>query len=320
MLFPLSLRPAAGSLLLATSLMSGVCVTRAGAAESKACIAQAHELEQTKPDTQIQLNIAFFSAVGKGCLTLAKQLLAVGASVEASNRFGTTALGQAARAGKLDLVDFLLAHGAAIDARNVAGATPLCIAAESDRAAVVHELLVKGGDPNLVGSNGVSPLAAAAFNGSPAIVADLIAYRADPNTADKTGKTAILYAAAKGFMPVVQILLDAGVNSKTAYGNQLTALMWAAGYADGAGIDDAQKVVKLLVERGAALDAADNRGRTALMIAAETGHPEMVNLLLTLGANRRCATRAARVLSTSPATMRCGRSSMRSDGFRAKSR
>ena len=127
---------------------------------------------------------------------------------------------------------------------------------------------------------------AAAYNGNNVIVADLLAYHANPNTPDKTEKTAILYAAAKGFTPVVRLLLKAGVDAKARYGNQLTALMWAAGYADGAGIDDAQSVAKLLLDHGARLDAVDNRGRTALMIAAETGHLEMAELLLKRGAKR----------------------------------
>jgi uncharacterized protein len=45
-------------------------------------------------------------------------------------------------------------------------------------------------------------------------------------------------------------------------------------------------VAKLLLDHGARIDAADNRGRTALMIAAEAGHLEMVDLLIARGANR----------------------------------
>jgi ankyrin repeat protein len=164
--------------------------------------------------------------------------------------------------------------------------TPLYIAAENDRGTVVHQLLAKGADPNLARNDGLTSLTAAAFKGNNAIVADLLAHHANPNTPDNTEKTAILYAAAMGFTPVVRTLLNAGVDAKAAYGNDLTALMWAAGYADGAGLEDAQNVAKLLIEHGARLDAADNRGRTALMIAAETGHLEMVNLLLLRGANR----------------------------------
>jgi ankyrin repeat protein len=45
-------------------------------------------------------------------------------------------------------------------------------------------------------------------------------------------------------------------------------------------------VVDLLLGAGAPIDAVDNRGRTALMVAAELGHAELVDLLLGRGADR----------------------------------
>jgi ankyrin repeat protein len=62
--------------------------------------------------------------------------------------------------------------------------------------------------------------------------------------------------------------------------------MWAAGYTEEAGVDDAARVINLLLDRGAHIDDQDNRGRTALMIAAELGHEAAVDLLLSRGANK----------------------------------
>jgi ankyrin repeat protein len=45
-------------------------------------------------------------------------------------------------------------------------------------------------------------------------------------------------------------------------------------------------VIALLIERGAQIDAVDNRGRTALMIAAENGYPAVVEALIRGGADR----------------------------------
>jgi ankyrin repeat protein len=101
-----------------------------------------------------------------------------------------------------------------------------------------------------------------------------------------SGKAPIVYAAGQGFAPIVRRLLDAGVDVNARYGNELTVLMWAAGYSEGAGALDAETVVTLLLERGAAIDAADDRGRTALMIAAEADHAGIVALLLARGADR----------------------------------
>jgi ankyrin repeat protein len=102
---------------------------------------------------------------------------------------------------------------------------------------------------------------------------------------DMTGKAPILYAAGQGFAPIVRRLLDAGIDVNAKYGNDLTALMWAAGYSEGAGALDAEAVVNLLLDRGAAVDAIDNRGRTPLMIAAESDHPNIIALLLGRGAD-----------------------------------
>jgi len=45
------------------------------------------------------------------------------------------------------------------------------------------------------------------------------------------------------------------------------------------------KLLNLLLERGARIDDKDNRGRTALMIAAELNHEPAVDLLLSRGAD-----------------------------------
>ena len=84
----------------------------------------------------------------------------------------------------------------------------------------------------------------------------------------------------------MQLLLTAGVDINRRYGNDLTALMWAAGYSDDAAADDGAATVRLLLAKGAQLDPADNRGRTALMIAAGRDHAEIVELLLAAGADR----------------------------------
>ena len=233
----------------------------------------------------LKLSTALFAAADKGCLTMARQLLDGGASLEARDRFGAMPLAHAARAGHRPLVELFLAKGAALDARNLAGATALYAATENDRTPIVALLLAKGADPNLPGRSDLSPLTAAAYNGNDRIVAGLLAHGAKADAPDATGKTPIIYAAARGFTPVVRRLLAAGVDAKRAYGNDLTALMWAAGYEDGFGERDALDTVALLLDSGAPIDATDNRGRTALMIAAERGHAAVVGALLARGAD-----------------------------------
>jgi ankyrin repeat protein len=85
---------------------------------------------------------------------------------------------------------------------------------------------------------------------------------------------------------VTRLLLDKGVDVNARYGNDLTVLMWAAGYSSEAGVNDVVAVMDLLLDRGAHIDDRDNRGRTALMIAAELNHEAAVDLLLARGADK----------------------------------
>jgi ankyrin repeat protein len=251
------------------------------AADDAACreIERRFELAKAE-DPSIRTNSALFSAAEKGCSEFARQLLDSGASLEARDRLGAMPLAQAARAGHTALAELFLKRGAAIDARNLAGSTALYLATEAERARVVALLLDKGADAGIAGRSGVTPLAAAAFRGSTPIVNLLLAYGADPNVVDTTGKAPIAYAAALGYTGVVARLLDAGVDPNKRHGNDLTALMWAAGHDNGAGLLDIESTLNLLLDRGARINDADNRGRTALMIAAELGHTSVVELLL----------------------------------------
>ena len=89
-------------------------------------------------------------------------------------------------------------------------------------------------------------------------------------------------------------LLDAGVDPRTRYGGNLTALMWAAGHDEGVGAAASARVIELLLAHGAVIDDADDRGNTALMIAAELGHADVVDVLLARGADRTKRNRQAK--------------------------
>lgn len=285
----------AASLVAACMLAHAAAAAPAGMAGPPTCRELERRLELTKPEAHsTELNLVLFSAADSGCLPLARRLLDAGAAVTARDRLGAMALARAARAGHAALVELFLAQGAPIDARNLTGATALYAATENERQTTVAILLARRADPNLPGPSGVTPLAAAAFKGNGRLVDQLIASGADPDVVDATGKTAMTYAAGRGFALIVGRLLAAGVDPKRAYGNDLTALMWAAGAEDGVGARAAMDVVELLLGAGAPIDAVDNRGRTALMIAAELGYGEIVDLLLGRGADRTIADKSGK--------------------------
>jgi len=272
---------------LAAALGASLLAAAPGAqAQPRVCAELSARWEATKADLQTpQISAMLFSASDRGCAGMAETLLAAGALIEAKDRFGNTPLIHAAREGRLTVISALLAHGADINHRNVAGSSALFQAIERKRADAALLLLERGADPNLPGRSGATPLAAAAFTVQANVAAALLKRGANPATPDSTGKPPIVYAAANGSAEIVGALLAAGIDVNARYANDLTVLMWAAGHVDTVPPADGAALAALLLDRGAQVNAADNRGRTALMIAAEQGHAPIVAALIAHGAD-----------------------------------
>jgi ankyrin repeat protein len=231
----------------------------------------------------MEVSRTLFSAVDGDCIALTTELLDCGASLDA--RFGARPLSHAARSGHLEMVDLQRARGAPINARSLADATALYFAAEGGHTPIVQRLIERDADVKLTGRSRISPIAAAAYAGNDAIVEALLARGADERAPDETGKPPIVYAAAKARLDIVKRLLARNIDINARYPNDLTLLMWASGPDEKAPEAQAMEVVSYLLDAGAHIDDRDNRGRTALMIAAEGGHAEIANLLLARGAN-----------------------------------
>lgn len=108
----------------------------------------------------------------------------------------------------------------------------------------------------------------------------LLALGASPSLVDATGATALHHAAASGFSQLCASMLAVSAEPLTLLDRhdqrQTSSLMIAAanGHID---------TVRMLLERGAPVDAVDDEGRTALSLAAARGHHEVVKLLLNKG-------------------------------------
>jgi ankyrin repeat protein len=258
----------------------------AGAADSERCQALSRRYDIAKPQiTAIEVSLTLFSAVDANCIDLTTQLLDQGASLDARDRLGARPLSHAAKAGHLQMVDLLLARGAPIDARSLAGATALYFAAEGSHISIVQRLIERGADVKLTGRSGISPIAAAAYAGNDIIVEALLDHGADERAPDETGKPPIVYAAAGARLDVVKRLLARNIDINARYPNDLTLLMWASGPDEHTPEAQATEVVSYLLDAGAHIEDRDDRGRTALMIAAEGGHTEIASLLLAHGAD-----------------------------------
>ena len=264
-----------------------LCAVSPGrAADPDRCQGISRRYEVAKPQiSAIEMSLTLFSAVDGNCLELATALLDQCAALDARDRLGARPLSHAARSGHLQMVDLLLARGAPIDARNLAGSTALFVAAEGSHIAIARRLIERGADVKLPGRSGISPIAAAAYAGNDIIFDALLAHGADERVPDDTGKPPIIYAAAGARFDIVKRLLARNIDVNARYRNDLTLLMWAAGPDELVPETQALEVVRYLLDAGAHIDDRDDRGRTALMVAAEGGHAEIANLLLARGAD-----------------------------------
>ena len=229
----------------------------------------------------LQINNLLFEAAHKGCAASLDDAgqrggVAAGARWTAATRRSAIA----AMAGGLPVVEALLGdglaqRGRAIDIPDVVGSTPLIVAALADRNPVAIGLMEAGANVNAANRQGETALSIAAYNGNVELAGALIAHHARPDTGrcHRQGRD-LLRRRTRGGSGGREAL-DAGVDPNARYRGDLTALMWAAGHADNAPLDGGLRTVKLLLARGAKVDFVDDRGLSALMIAAGLGHAEI---------------------------------------------
>jgi len=198
-----------------------------------------------------------------------------------------TPLLSAAGSANAETVQRLLHHGADPDAGGVADGYPLGCAVTRDddqQEAVVRALLNAGAE-----TRGALAQAIKEKHATIGTITALLEHGADPNDCsnDHGHEPALNFAAAQGRGDVVDLLLDYGADPVKRNVNEATALHWAR---------DPEMVDKLVARSAdpvALLNAANERGDTALTYAATSGQIDMATKLLDLGADPALAMQGA---------------------------
>jgi ankyrin repeat protein len=134
-------------------------------------------------------------------------------------------------------------------------------------------------DVNKRGVDGGTPLQYAVYDGNVAEVRRLLKAGANVSLANKYGATPMGLAAETGNTEIIKLLLEAGANADSPNADGQTALMEVARTGN-------VEAAELLVKHGAKVDAKERwGGQTALMWASARRHPEMMQFLISKGAD-----------------------------------
>ena len=235
-------------------------------------------------------------AIRREDLTIIKALLVAGANVNASHSFHDTALTLAIRDNKSEIVDILLAAGADANIPNKGGSYPLFIAINDKRFHIAEKLLAAGANPNLT-KDGQSLLAIAFdilfkrpdglyWKGDKNydILYKLIDAGADVNIRNPAwdGKTLfletiLLSARIRMFtLDLATKVLEAGARVDDTLPNGRTALHLLCRGS----FESVSRILPLLLEKGADVNARDKNGGTPLHVLAEQGSAMILERLL----------------------------------------
>jgi cytohesin len=204
-------------------------------------------------------------AASRGATAAMAQLMTVIAKLRAHDTSGNTPLHLACSKGMLEAARLLLDSGAPVNRQR----------------AHRYRLLPNGTAQRTRRSDGYTPLHAASERGNLDVVRLLLGAEADVNLKTKKGWTALFLAIRAGHALLAEELLAAGANT-TASDKQGWGSLHAAAHLNRAAL--VQRLLQLPAVV-AAVDAPAKKGATPMYLACESGHSEVVGLLVAAGAN-----------------------------------
>jgi ankyrin repeat protein len=217
---------------------------------------------------------ALHLAAAKGNLAVAELLVKAGADLAARTEQRLTPLHEASISGYPELVRFLLAEGAVASLADADGQTAL-YSAMPRHMAVIDAFLENGVDLASASENGISPLHMATIAGNTDIIKFLLEKGADINLpSELTGSSALLMASSRGKLDIVRFLLSREADTGSKNLDNRTALYLAAN-------EGHYEVVQALLRKGPMqLYTEDRYGATPLFAAFRNGHYDVAQLLV----------------------------------------
>jgi len=214
-------------------------------------------------------------AARNGRYEVAQFLLESGADIEKGDEDGLTPLRYAVLFGHQRTADLLLSRGARVNQRDRYRWTPLLSAVANQDAPMVELLLEYGANPELKTTRGEFPLIEAIFYQNSDIVGLLLEGGTNPDVQDiRNYYPALFLALDQRNFRIAEMLIHAGadLNNRAPQLND-TPLMRAVKM-------EIAETVELLLEKGAEINAVDDKGWSPLFYALERGNLQITNILL----------------------------------------
>lgn len=208
----------------------------------------------------------------------AKGLDQVGIGADSGSKYAEIHL--AVTRGNIDKLTVLLADGVDVDLRTEEGFTTLHIAVARSQPNIVRLLLEAGADVSIGDKMAEhTPLHLACVAGNVQVVQLLLEYAANPEQVDKAGFYPFHHAVAHKNKDVVEFLLEQGFDPNIAsHKDGVTALHMAAEF-------NHLEIMKLLLGHGAAVDQPDINKLTPLHRATMADNNVAAQILLQWGAD-----------------------------------
>lgn len=210
-----------------------------------------------------------------------------GANINARDIYGQSVLmWTSCHEKRLWLTELMLREGADVNLRDNDGQTALMYSAYVCKSPImIHTLIDSGADIDARDNDGATALMISAKHNTPGIMAEILDAGAEINARDNHRRTAIFYAAenesAESARIITERLTRAGKNIRTIRDSDgMTALMYAAEKSTN------PEIIRILIQAGSNVNAADKNGTTALMLAAAKNiRPEILYSLIDAGAD-----------------------------------
>lgn len=189
-----------------------------------------------------------------------------------------SALLHAARSGEADAAAIALREGADVEAPDANRRTPLLLAATGDHVAVARLLVDLGADPDALDDRHDSAWLVTGVTGSVPMARIISSARPDFDLLNRFGGTSLIPASERGHADYVAWVVE-HTSVKIDHVNDLgwTALLEAV--ILGEGTNRWQRIVRTLLDAGAAASIADKDGLTPLQHARKRGHGEIAKII-----------------------------------------